>query len=452
MKPVLSVAEMQAVDAAASEPVDVLIERAGSAVAWAALRMLGGTYGKRVVVVAGKGNNGADGRAAARRLTERGVRVHIVDAADAPAVLAPSDLVIDAAYGTGFHGDYHAPDPNGAPVLAIDIPSGVNGDSGIACHGAVHAARTVTMGALKPGLLLADGPDHAGEIVVEPIGLHASSERVHLVESADVREWVPRRDREAHKWRGAVCVIGGSPGLYGAAGLAAAAAQRAGSGMVRLAIPGGTPSGPPKPISSLGADLPLRHWGKSAVEATERCSAAIIGPGLGRSHDALDNAAEVVADTAIPLIVDADALDLSVIRREVIKERGAPVVVTPHDAEFKRLSGRYPGDDRIGDVRALAHSTGCVVLLKGPTTIVADPDGRVLMSNAGDQRLATGGTGDVLSGVLATFCARGVPAFEAAAAAAYVHGIAGRLGPQDGLVADDLLPLLPTALAQVFDG
>ena len=444
---------MKAVDAAAAEPVEVLIERAGSAVAWAALRMLGGTYGKRVVVVAGKGNNGADGRAAARRLTERGVRVLIVDAAQVPDVLPPSDLVIDAAYGTGFHGEYRAPDPNGAPVLAIDIPSGVNGDSGIACHGAVHAARTVTMGALKPGLLLADGPDHAGEIVVEDIGLDASSERVHLVEASDIREWVPRRDREAHKWRGAVCVIGGSPGLYGAAGLAAAAAQRAGSGMVRLAIPGGTPSGPPKPISSLGADLPLRHWGKSAVEATERCAAAIIGPGLGRSHDALDNAAEVLAETDIPLVVDADALDLSIIRREVIKDRGAPVVVTPHDAEFKRLSGRYPGEDRIGDVCALAHSTGCVVLLKGPTTIVAEPDGqRVLLANAGDQRLATGGTGDVLSGVLATFCARGVPAFEAAAAAAFVHGIAGRLGPEDGLVADDLLPLLPIALGQVFDG
>jgi ADP-dependent NAD(P)H-hydrate dehydratase / NAD(P)H-hydrate epimerase len=451
MKPVLSVAEMQAVDAAASEPVEVLIERAGSAVAWAALRMLGGTYGKRVVVVAGKGNNGGDGRCAARRLTERGVRVQIIDAADAPDVLPRSNLVIDAAYGTGFHGEYRAPDPNGAPVLAIDIPSGVNGDSGIACHGAVHAARTVTMGALKPGLLLADGPDHAGEIIVEPIGLGASSERVHLVEDSDVRAWVPRRDREAHKWHGAVCVIGGSPGLYGAAGLAAASAQRAGAGMVRLAIPGGTPSGPPKPISSLGADLPLRHWGKTAIEATERCAAAIIGPGLGRSHDALDNAADVVAETHLPLIVDADALDLSVIRREVIKEREGTVVITPHDAEFKRLSGRYPGDDRIGDVVALAHSTGCVVLLKGPTTIVADPTGRVLMSNAGDQRLATGGTGDVLSGVLATFCARGVPAFEAAAAAAYVHGVAGRLGPQDGLVADDLLPLLPIALAQVFD-
>ncbi len=452
MRSVLSVAEMAAVDAAAPEPVDELIERAGSVVAWAALRMLGGSYGKRVIVVAGKGNNGADGRSAGRRLSDRGVRVRLYEATDAPARLPACDLVIDAAYGTGFRGDYVAPDPGSAPVLAIDIPSGVHGDTGVACKGAVVATTTVTMGALKPGLLLADGPDHAGEVIVEGIGLDTSTERVRLVEDADVRAWVPRRPRDSHKWRGAVCVVGGSPGLYGAAGLAAGSAQRAGSGMVRLAIPGGTPSGPPKPISSLGADLPLRHWGKAAIDATDRCSAAIIGPGLGRSHDALDNAAEFVAGTTIPLIVDADGLDLSVIRREVIKAREAPVVITPHDAEFDRLAGRYPGEDRIGDVVALAHSTGCVVLLKGPTTIVADPAGRVLMTNAGDQRLATGGTGDVLSGILATFCARGVPAFEAAAAAAYVHGVAGRLGPIDGLVAEDLLPLLPAALGKVFDG
>lgn len=452
MKPVLSVAEMAAVDAASPDAVDVLIERAGWAVARAALEMLDGAYGKRVIVVAGKGNNGADGRAAARCLNERGVRVQVIEAVEAPPVLPGADLVIDAAYGTGFHGEYHAPDPGTAPVLAIDIPSGVNGDSGVACPGGVWATRTVTMGALKSGLLLADGPDRAGSVSVAPIGLSVDAASAHLVEDADVRGWVPRRGRIAHKWRGAVCVIGGSPGLYGAAGLAAAAAQRAGSGMVRLAIPGGTPSGPPKPISSLGADLPLRHWGKAGIEATERCSAAIVGPGLGRSHDALDAAAEVVAGTSIPLVVDADALDLSVIRREVIRERAAPVVITPHDAEFKRLAGRYPEEDRLGDVRALARSTGCVVLLKGPTTIVAGPDGEVLFVNAGDQRLATGGTGDVLSGVLAAFCARGVPAAKAAAAAAHVHGLAGRLGPKDGLVADDLLPLLPTALAQVFDG
>jgi len=320
-----------------------------------------------------------------------------------------------------------APDPNGARVLSVDIPSGVNGDTGVACEGAVCATVTVTMGSLKPGLLFADGPDHAGDVSVEPIGLDVGLTNAHVVENSDVRAWVPRRARVAHKWRGAVCVIGGSPGLYGAAGLAAAAAQRAGSGMVRLAIPGGTPS-------------------------TERCAAAVLGPGLGRSREALEGAADVVAGTTIPLVVDADALDRSVLRPEAIEKRGGPVVVAPHDAEFDRLTGSYPGIDRIWDVRELASTTGCVVLLKGPTTVVAAPDGRVLLATAGDQRLATGGTGDVLAGVLASFCARGVPAFEAAAAAAHVHGLAGRLGPEDGLVADDLLGLLPHALAAVFDG
>ena len=452
MIPVLSVAEMAAVDKAAPEPVEELIERAGSVVARAALTMLGGAYGKHVVIVAGKGNNGADGRAAARKLDERGVRTHVFEVADVPGVLPRADLVIDAAYGTGFHGEYHAPDPNGAPVLAIDIPSGVHGDTGVACEGAVRATRTVTMGSFKPGLLLADGPDHAGEVVVERIGLNICNASAHVIEDADVREWVPRRSRVAHKWRAAVCVIGGSPGLYGAPGLAAAAAQRAGSGMVRLAIPGGTPSGPPKPIAALGADLPVRRWGKQAIEATDRCAAAVLGPGLGKSRDAMEGALDVVEGTSIPLVIDADALDTAIIRRSVIDKREGAVIITPHDAEFDRLTGHYPGVDRIWEVRDLASSTGCVVLLKGATTVVADPAGRVLLATAGDQRLATGGTGDVLSGVLASFCARGVPAFEAAAAAAYVHGKAGRLGPKDGLVADDLLALLPAALGSVFDG
>lgn len=451
MKPVVTVAEMAAVDAAASEPVETLIARAGWAVARGALAMLGSGYGKRVVVVAGKGNNGADGRAAAGYLAERGVKVTVIEALNAPTVLPRADLVIDGAYGTGFHGDYVAPDPGGVPVLAIDIPSGVNGDSGVACPGAVRATRTVTLAALKPGLLLCDGPDHAGEVTVADIGLAASTAGAALVEHADVRAWVPQRARVAHKWRGAVCVIGGSPGLYGAAGLAAGAAQRAGSGMVRLAIPGGTPSGPPKPIASLGADLPLRRWGKAAIEATDRFAAAVIGPGLGRSREALEGVADVISGTTIPLVIDADALDTTVIKRDAILKRGAPVVIAPHDAEFHRLFGRYPGEDRINDVRMLAESTGCVVLLKGPTTVVADPSGRALLACAGDERLATGGTGDVLAGVLAAFLARNVPPLEAAAAAAHVHGLAAKLGVRHGFVADDLLTLVPQALSAIFD-
>src|SRR5438309_12107876 len=176
---------MRAVDEAASEPVDVLVHRAGGAVAWTAQQMLGGTYGRRVVVVAGKGNNGADGRDAAVRLTRAGARVTVIGAAEAGDRLPPSDLVIDAAYGTGFRGAYHAPDPGDAPVLAVDIPSGVDGLTGEATDGAVVADHTVTFAALKPGLLLGEGPDRSGVVEVADIGLDVSGAAAALVEGSD---------------------------------------------------------------------------------------------------------------------------------------------------------------------------------------------------------------------------------------------------------------------------
>jgi len=163
--PVVTPAEMKAVDEAAPDPVDVLVERAGAAVARAAARLLGGTYGRRVVVVAGKGNNGADGRAAAGRLRRRGVAVEVTDATGAPDQLPDADLVIDAAYGTGFHGAYAAPDPGRAPVLAVDIPSGVDGLTGEAGDGAVVARSTVNFAAHKPGLLLGPARERAGSVV-----------------------------------------------------------------------------------------------------------------------------------------------------------------------------------------------------------------------------------------------------------------------------------------------
>ena len=171
MIPIVTPEEMGEIDRAAPEPVEVLIARAAAAVAREAVDLMGGTYGRRVVVVAGKGNNGNDGRVAAAALRRRGVVVHEFDAGSAPEVLPPSDLVIDAAYGTGFHGDYVAPDPGGAPVLAVDIPSGLDGRTGVASGRVPRAVRTVTFAALKPGLLLGDGPAHCGEVVVADIGL-----------------------------------------------------------------------------------------------------------------------------------------------------------------------------------------------------------------------------------------------------------------------------------------
>ncbi|MGH9164084.1 MAG: NAD(P)H-hydrate epimerase, partial [Acidimicrobiales bacterium] len=238
MIPVLEPAEMGTADRRSAVPTDVLVDRAGAAVARYALHLLGGGYGRRVVVVAGKGNNGADGRSAAARLRRRGARVLVLDAADAPARLPASDLVIDAAYGTGFRGHYVAPDPGGAPVLAVDIPSGVDGLTGEADEGAVRASATLTLAALKPGLLLGGGARLAGQVEVADIGLDIGVVFAHLVEDADVAAALPVRDRLAHKWQSAVLVVAGSPGMMGAPMLVAGAALRAGAGYALVGVPG----------------------------------------------------------------------------------------------------------------------------------------------------------------------------------------------------------------------
>jgi NAD(P)H-hydrate epimerase len=436
---------MAAIDAAAPEPVDELIGRAGAALAREALRMLGGAYGRRVVVVAGKGNNGADGRAAAARLARRGVGVRVVDAADAPVVLPRADLVIDAAYGTGFRGDYLPPDPAGAPVLACDIPSGVDGATGQAGPAAVRADRTVTFAALKPGLLFLPGTDLAGVVSVADIGLDVSGARTHLVEAADLAGWLPSRPVDAHKWKAAVWVVGGSRGMTGAPVLAASAAARSGAGYVRLSVPGVRAPVPAAPVEVVGVDVGEQGWGDLVLEEAERFRCLVIGPGLG-DHGAAE-VRRVVAESIAPVVVDGDGL--RALGTDCVRAGHPTTILTPHDGEFERLCGHRPGDDRIAAAKQLAAATNAVVLLKGPTTVVAEPGGDVLLSATGDARLATAGTGDVLSGLVAALVARGLDPFHAAAAAAFLHGRAAALGPADGLVASDVVSRLPAALAEV---
>jgi NAD(P)H-hydrate epimerase len=446
MLPVLTPEEMGAVDAAAPEPVDVLIGRAGAAVTRQAIEMLGGAYGRRVVVVAGKGNNGMDGREAARRLRGRGVRVQVVDAADECEALPAADLVIDAAYGTGFRGDYHPPDPRGAPVLAVDIPSGVDGLTGGVAGAAVRATRTVTFAALKPGLLLHPGRGLAGEVVLADIGLDVSGARTGVVEADDVAAWLPPRPADSHKWRAAVFLVAGSPGMTGAAHLAARAAQRAGAGMVRVASPG-LDVDPGLPTEAVGIALPAAGWDATVLDELERAGALVLGPGLGRSAPAATAAHHVVTSAVVPIVVDGDGLSaLGEQVGDIVARRAAATVLTPHDGEFARLAGREPGDDRLAAARSLAADAGAIVLLKGPTTVVAHPDGRVRLSTSGDARLATAGTGDVLSGIIGALLAQGIDAFAAAAAGAWLHGRAAMEGPPRGLVASDVVDGLPAAL------
>lgn len=452
MIPIVTPEEMRQADAAATEPVEVLIERAGAAVARAAVRLMGGTYGRRVVVVAGKGNNGADGRVAAERLRTRGVQVTVLDAAGQHERVPPCDLVIDAAYGTGFHGIWYGPDPGGAPVLAVDIPSGVDGLTGRATDGVVAAERTVTFAALKPGLLFAPGSLLSGTVEVADIGLDVPNARAFLVEQADVAGWVPRRSTEAHKWRAAVWVVAGSGGMMGAAHLAARAAQRSGAGMVRLSTPGYA-TDPLAPTECVRFPLPPTSWVAEVLGDVDRFHALVVGPGMGRTEPTTQNVRELVARCPLPMVVDGDGLFALAWSAEgaaaTLRQRTAPTVLTPHDGEYTLLRGTRPGPDRMAAARDLARETGCVVLLKGPTTVCASPDGFSLVVNAGDERLATAGTGDVLAGIVGALLAQHVPPLRAAAAGAWLHGRAATHGVERGLVAGDLPDLLPTVLAEL---
>lgn len=446
---VLTPEQMGEVDRSAPEPVEVLVQRAAGAVARTALDLLGGAYGRRVVVVAGPGNNGWDGRVAADLLAARGVRVTVLDALDAPSVLAPSDLVIDAAFGTGFRGEYAFPDTDGAPVLAVDIPSGVSGLDGTRSGRPAHAVATVTFAALKPGLVLADGPDHCGHVEVADIGLDVSSASIHLVTDADVVAWVPERAPDDHKWRHAVWLIAGSPDMPGAARLAAMAALRGGAGYLRLSSPGVV--APRAPIEAVSHPVAAEGWSEQVLADAARFGAMAIGPGLGRAAATADEVHRLVRQLDRPLVVDGDALSLlGTEAASVVAGRPAPTVLTPHDGEFAALCGDAPGPDRIGATRELAATTGATVLLKGPTTVVAEPGGDCLLVRAGDQRLATAGTGDVLTGLVAAHLAAGVPAPQAAAAAAHLHGRAAQLGPSRGLVASDLPDLVPSVWEELL--
>ena len=448
MLPIVTPHEMRAIDAAATTPVDVLVERSGAAVARAALRMLGGAYGRRVFVLAGPGNNGNDGRVAATHLRRRGVRVSVLDAADVPTVLPACDLVIDAAYGTGFHGTWIAPDHGDALVLAVDIPSGVDGLTGHAGVGVMPADLTVVLAALKPGLLFAPGAALCGVLELADIGLPCEGIPTHLVQRTDVDEWWSPRVADAHKWQASTRIVAGSPGMTGAANLAARAAQRTGAGMVHLSIPGAdVESGQHEYVQRA---VPGAGWSSDVLGGLDRFQSLVIGPGLGRDDTTVAAIRDVVRQSPVPTVVDGDGLFALAWSADgigaILRDRKAPTVVTPHDGEYAMLAGTKPDHDRIEATRLLARKLGVVVLLKGPATVVSDPDGNALVVTAGDDRLATAGTGDVLSGIIGALLAQGLPALHAAAAGAWVHGQAGRLGPRRGLIASDLLPLIPQVL------
>ena len=434
-----TVAQIRAAEQPLLEAGVPLMARASTALAIIASRHLSFVYGGRVVLLGGGGNNGADALHAGASLARRGVAVVAIpvgtpvpDALEAflkaggrigtSDALAGADLVLDGLVGIGAKGPLR---PEAAelirqitsPVIAVDVPSGVDADTGAVSEGALRADLTVTFGSLKPGLLLAR--DHVGELELVDLGLRPLDATVEVLQAADVAERLPTPERSHDKYsRGVVGVAAGSPTYPGAAVLSVGAAIAAGAGMVRFA-------GAPK-----AADLIRQRWPEAVVtEAVGaevvkagRVQAWVVGPGLG-TDDQARATVEAVLSQDVPVLVDAGALTICSQDPDLVRHRQAPTLLTPHDREFARF-GHDVGNDRLGAAKALAADLGVHVLLKGDATIVVGPDGPARINTTGSALLATAGSGDVLAGAVGALLAQGLNPTDAASVGAWLHGTA----------------------------
>jgi hydroxyethylthiazole kinase-like uncharacterized protein yjeF len=491
---ILSTAEMAEADRltiAGGIAGRALMENAGKAVAQAVAGRQ--SAGGRVVVLAGPGNNGGDGFVAARLLAERGYPVTVLlvgaldklkgDAATAakawdrgvaaakPGELAGADIVIDALFGAGLdrpvsglaQAMIEAVNAQAAPVVAVDLPSGVNGATGAVMGAAIKAQQTVTFFRKKPGHLLMPGRAYCGKVSVAPIGIPATVlERIHPRTSENVPElWrakfsVPRA--QGHKYdRGHAVVVSGPSWSTGAARLAARGALRAGAGLVTIASP--------REALAVNAAANLAIMVRPVDGAAElarfladpRLNAVAIGPGLGVS-DATCELVLAALSGERTVVIDADAITSFAKSPQrlatALKERGErATILTPHEGEFSRYFHTLDADTKVGSklerARRAAELIGAVVLLKGPDTVVAGPDGRASIAANAPAFLATAGAGDVLTGITAGLLAQRMPAFEAASAAVWLHGEAACAFGL-GLIAEDLPEQLPGVYRALF--
>ena len=477
------VADVRAAEQAlmAQLPDGTLMQRAAAGLARRCAEVLadryGAVYARRALLLVGSGDNGGDALYAGALLARRGVAVGALlldpDRAHAGGLAAlraaggstvdaaPStvDLVVDGILGIGGHGGLRpaaaaafsaaanakASDGGRPAVVAVDLPSGVEADTGAVPGDAVDADVTVTFGCLKPGLLVGEGAGRAGLVDLVDIGLSPTVDPcLRLVDRDDVRDWWPRPGRESDKYgRGVVGLATGSATYPGAAVLSVAGASAGPAGLVRYA--------------GSAADFVRNRYPSAIVTGrvadAGRVQAWVCGSGLGTDDRAKGELRAVLA-APVPVVLDADALTLLVdgSLAESLRDRKASMVVTPHDREFARLAGERPGTDRVEAALGLAARMNATVLLKGDRTVVASPAGEVWVNPTGTSALATGGTGDVLSGLLGALLAAGLPPVRAAVAAAYAHGLAGREAARGGPVtsadvAEALRPTLATLLA-----
>jgi ADP-dependent NAD(P)H-hydrate dehydratase / NAD(P)H-hydrate epimerase len=468
-----------------------LMERAGAGLTEvAAERAPAG----RIVVVCGKGNNGGDGFVAARLLRERGREVDVLLLSDAEDLrgdaranlerlpgkepvsfgaraLDDAGAVVDAILGTGFQGSARSPasdaieaiNRSGATVVACDVPSGVDASNGEIGGPAIRADATATFHAGKPGLWIAPGKAHAGEVTVIDIGIPPGGPAEPLIGLIDpaVLDGIPRRGAESTKFAaGSVLVCGGSTGLTGAPSMACESAMRTGAGYVTACVPRSLNSiFEIRLLEVMTAPLPDREGGlgRAAVDEvltrSERVRSLVLGPGLGRAEETLEFARAVAAAATVPLLLDADGLNAHAGGLRALSDRSAPTVLTPHAGELGRLLER-PSDEvqahRLSCAREAAALSNAIVVLKGDDTIVAAPGGEAAVSRGGASALATAGTGDVLSGTIGALLAKRMDPFHAACAGVFAHARAGRLAAEtigpEGVIAGDVIGLLPRAL------
>lgn len=472
-----------------------LMERAGIGVAQAVEQLV---PDGPVAVICGKGNNGGDGLAVARLLRHANREVTVVCVGE-PDDLSPdartnlerlpgspplrvgepaardaireSEVLVDALLGTGFAGvprgevgeAIEAVNAAGKPVVSVDVPSGVDASTGVVAGVAIHAVRTVTFHAGKPGLWIHPGKGFAGEVVTIDIGIPRGAPlggEVGLIgEQALVS--LPRRTAGSTKFTGGhVVLVGGSVGLMGAPAMAALAAMRAGSGYVTACVPASQRAILDTQLMEvMTRGLPDEHGSLTpdgldeALRASERAGALALGPGLGRDAHSFELIRSLAREARVPMVLDADGLNAYAGRIEDLAAREAPTVLTPHAGELSRLldtDSESVQRERISHARTAAERAQAIVVLKGDDTLVVDPEGPVAISRGNSPALATAGTGDVLTGVLATLLAQGVEPFVAAAMAVQLHAQAGRVaarvqGSPEGVIASDVIAALPIA-------
>ena len=508
--------EMKALDVQAQNdyamPGILLMDNAAQAVAEAVHEALTALEGERVVIFCGGGNNGGDGLGAARWLQSYGVsvRAFIVGAAldavqgDAALELAmftkaggrvealsteddwvlaelaasKADVLVDALLGTGFHGELEGDvlracellNKSEKYILAVDIPTGVNADNGAASEHAVRADHTVTMALVKTGLLLYPGREYCGDIELADISMPVKlvedykSDKYRLTDEI-VRELLPLRKANAHKGdAGRVVICAGSPGYTGAAALASDAAVKAGAGLVSLYTPLSSRDVlaiklTEVMVHGLLERMPGILGGGAASDVASSAEAAdvlAIGPGLGTSESTQEAVRTILQKITTPVVIDADALTALAGHTEILAAMQAQKVLTPHPGEMARLTGLEIAEieaDRINIAKKYAEQWQAIVVLKGAPTVIGCPNGTVYVNSTGNSSLATGGSGDVLTGIIAGLAAQEISLQEAAICGVYLHGLAAELtGIDIGLAAGELAALLPQAREQVLYG